>query len=909
VGKKVNVVLWDGTVKSVDEETARGLDPSLNRQETSGENLTRAVQQRNEEESAGLEEGGKAAAEGLLDAVSFGGFGKLIEHDDPEWAENMRARGQNRPGARLFGEGVGYLTGVGAVGGAQAAGKAVEGAIGGGLGRVAGLGAEGALFGVGGEVAHTNVTGDPLTIEAAVESAGVGGLLNVGLGVLGDRLKLVGARAKAAIVTEQREAQAAADTLQRAQSLSTPPSSWDDFHVAAKESQARLKRDNKRILSAAEDYADAIKPDNVNSAIGEVQKLRTELQSRINGTAYGRKVTAAKRAATTAQNAYEKELGEYTRFTTSSKQFPRMLREFDDAITEIADRYGGESDLMAQMQANEPAPTIAGKVKEYREQLSRASKLKAGGYDADYPPRWNPDGTQVSNVDAAMQELHDLRGKLQTYTRVEVPDLPRIPEKPAGYTAPEKSVEDYIDTSAMTEVSRDLSNTIEKAREFARAKDGASAIAELRAAEARITSQPGFGDLAFPELPAPASAPKEFTPVAIPKSLKEFSRMGADRARLVGELANRDPVVAEKFQTFMNDMGLELREGAAENVAATHQTLGEYLRAAEGLKRGAESTGEKAGLGALLRKWGKRGVMYSAARAADMGGWKGAFLRTTAGSAVGYALDGVEGAYIGATLTAGKLSLRDKIRGVVSKIGQPLGRGLRELGPVTAWLGASFIDGSQDPEKDTRQLAVNRIQEILGARYSAPDTLYTALEPLMGTPGDVAWKLHNHALGAINHLADRVPLDPGLDITPSGSKWTPEYSKALELAHRIEAVQDPLRAVARTIAGDGHQAATETLWLVYPALMGELASEAATNASTLKMSYEQGSTLSQLFRTPMTGLQEQVVVTAIQGLYLTQPQQVGGQGTPSPSPGRAGRPAAVRSPVAGSSVSAILSSQ
>jgi hypothetical protein len=165
----------------------------------------------------------------------------------------------------------------------------------------------------------------------------------------------------------------------------------------------------------------------------------------------------------------------------------------------------------------------------------------------------------------------------------------------------------------------------------------------------------------------------------------------------------------------------------------------------------------------------------------------------------------------------------------------------------------------------------------------------------------VAFKIHTAILTAVNHLAQMAPKDPGIDITLRGSNWRPSAEQSLAFAHRIEAVEDPLLAIVRTIQGDSHPAAAETLWAVHPAIMSEFAQEFMASDHT-DLTYEAEARMAQLLRIDV-GLRRPEVLATLQGMYLPKPQAPAGQS----GGGAPGRPAAVKSKVAGSSVSALTS--
>ncbi len=95
----INVVQPDGTVVAVPEDVAQRAQA-----ETATPEHEAAIGTLNEERSAGIVEGVKAAGEGALDAATLGAYGAVREAVDPEGARNVRIRAEERPGARMLGE-------------------------------------------------------------------------------------------------------------------------------------------------------------------------------------------------------------------------------------------------------------------------------------------------------------------------------------------------------------------------------------------------------------------------------------------------------------------------------------------------------------------------------------------------------------------------------------------------------------------------------------------------------------------------------------------------------------------------------------------------------------------------------------------------------------------------------------
>ncbi len=161
-------------------------------------------------------------------------------------------------------------------------------------------------------------------------------------------------------------------------------------------------------------------------------------------------------------------------------------------------------------------------------------------------------------------------------------------------------------------------------------------------------------------------------------------------------------------------------------------------------------------------------------------------------------------------------------------------------------------------------------------------------------------KLHHQVVGSINYLAQSLPMDPGLNVKMGASGWTPDFHDQLAMAYQIEAVQHPMAAIERGLSGDAHPAAIDALWACAPATMQELGQELSLNMSN--MTYELANAYSQIFRTPMSPLDQPETVLQIQAMFLPQNPAAPSTGASGPP----GRPPAVRNEVAGSSVSKLI---
>ncbi len=925
----------DGTsLEVIDENDVATLKAAGYRDQTSSESTTLGKEALTESTYTGADQKLTTFLEGAADGLTVGGvsaIGDVVASEDS--IRESRERRERNPITHIGGEIVGALVsaiptrgeslaaipGIGLNRLGAAVGREI-GAAGGMAGRAAGRAAEGMILGAGGAIETANVSGDPLMIESVIEGAGIGGLLNVGVGVLGDGLIGAGKKAKGAIAAEatqrvEMEAAAKAGRL-----LKDPPPVWNDFVEAHAAAQSSAGKAAKEALEASEDYAKAASEPALRKSLRQFQGGRNEIQSKIAKSAYGKSVDEGQRLSTAAEKQYARDVNKLEGALESTEWFPKKLKGFQEALEEAEERYIPKAGKQSAPKGGYPGQTPAAGVpstptgdaggaiaelKELREQLSRAMKYKSGGYDVSKGYRWVKAGGVPADAEASIAELRDIRSKLRKYSTIEIPDLPKIPVRPKDFVPP--GIE-TSDAALLGKAAAELDGHVARATELLNSGNGTGALAELRAAQARIHSTPGLEALNLPELPGPVTAPAAHETVKL-TSLEAFARKSGESAEKLAKQIEANPDLLARFQGLAKELGFE----DASTVMGVHKALQGHLkhlnsaatiRAAEK----AEASGSNQGFLGMLYGRGKRGIASGLGRMADVGGIKGAAYRSVVGGAAGYAMDGTGGAKNGAMAGAAsafigaKGGARGKIRNLIAKL-EKGGRGLNKMGPVTAYLGASFIGDSPDPEKDLRKQAVNRIGEIHHAKYSVNDVMYTAVEPLMGMAGDVAFKMHQHVVNALGFLAASLPKDPGMDITVKGSQHTFDHATTTEIAHRIEAIKDPFGAMQRVIEGDGHQVATETLWATYPALMQEAASEIAAAAPELDITYEQGSTLSQLFRVPLTGLQNPAVVVALQGLYLPQPEQQP-QGGGSSSPG--GRPPSVNSKVAGSSVSGLI---
>lgn len=809
---KINVVREDGSVVAVDEalyNQSRGDDKnSAPHVEAVGESQERHYQDARKAGDQGVI---PAFVGSMANTVAFGLpglFGRAVDNTPAGQHAPGKEFLEDHPHATTAGEIAGLfvpggqvsVAGRTALNVAERLGfnvlekqgvRAAEGAA----AKLATRSVEGATLGVTSHIAHASTTGDPLTIEGTVESAGIGALLNVALGAVGDRVSSAGAKAKAA--------KAEADAL-----------------------TTRIEGANKdlKIFKDSPSYTEAY----------EANKAAVKTGARVTREA-------------------EAEAKKYHTFVSSNAKFKKAVGKVEGVINTVERRPGYIPEPATPVEAA-PAPAdpsnpfdvsdvpveatpgatpsggaVSDELKAYRGQVSDIYKKQAGGWRQNGPQRWVKD--------------------------------PSIPADPYGAMEDLRTVQDSL------------------MRRFPKASGKMDDLPVL------------------PRTPTPSPE------ATLPKSLREFGNMTPEKISRVANDA--DDITHEAFGKLADELGIARAETPAETVAAIHSRVRSTMDLAEEISTKATAAAAKDGSGLLgwTRKFLRGASSLAFGRAANTmmgGGWKGAVAHVAAYDATRTAVGYAEKALLDDTLVAGKEGIREKVRNVIGKYGERAGAGLEKLGPVTSYLGSTFPDGKPDIEKDPRKQAANRIGDIAKATMTAPDALFIAVEGMMGHPGDVGWKIHNHVTSALNYMLQSMPKDDGLDMKMFSSQWEPSHSETQAIAHTMEAVLNPTDALKRALSGDGHDAATNALWATHSAMMQEFAMELAANMPR-DTTYEKASDYSQLLRQPMSPLQEPQIAVVLQGLYLPQPPQQGGAGSSNPT----GRPPAVKSQVAGSSVAAL----
>ena len=885
MSKLVNVVRSDGTVVAVPEDVAlaaAGAQDTNIRLETPGEYQARQDAAAREERNSGFGNALAAGLEGAADTLTFGGYGianeaftgtkDILEGNEP--GEAMRERAEAHPYARVAGEVAALLvpgdefSGVGL---AKAAGEGATRVAGKAVGRAA----EGALLGAGSTIAQANVSNDPLTVEALVEGAGIGGVLGYGQSLLGQSLTSSGARAALKDLELEQEQ---SDLLQGQKVLSQESPGWGEYKAArdgVTETAEKLNKEIDKEIKAHQEFisggADFDKTArDFDKALNEMREI---VRKDYPGVATSYEERAALDAEAKAANRFVADASkDLQRARTAMRTGDGdtalgILRDLRDRITNpsaLSEEASGAQDTGQIVTADYDRTGRLNPRDLRKAGLARERAVQSIDYRQNPPPTPPPELMPNEGWQAmARKELDtaQIRGALGggptgKFTPPEVPKFPQLNnpiEAPAGEAPP--------------------------VREF----------------------RNPFETVKLPELPVPPRNPVPVEDIALPKNLADFAKLHVDTvARLANTMSDQESQAVNKLA---GELGLTPATTPQETLAAVHRKVRDVVAATEKVGK------EKPGLLTLFRRYAKTALKYTVA--AKTGGlFPGTITQAAGRAAAGTAIDAVMSQTEEAMLSTSAISARDtlvgRMRRILAKYGTKAGRGLEDLAPVTSYLSRSFPSGEPDTSTtDMRRLAARRVKEIMGAARVAPDTSFAAVQPLIAAPNNLGLAIHQQVVGGVQHLAATAPRDPGLAERMYGdSEWMPSQMEALELAYRMEAAQRPLDAIARQLMGDGHPAATDTLWKVWGGLMGRMQEESA-------LTPKDDSFTSDLAYSGLMGAQvgfsDPRILQRLQGMYLPPPPQGQGQ-QPTGTPADGGRPPITgRTPAAGSNVSPLIS--
>lgn len=879
MGKKVNVVLRNGRVVSVDEEVARGMSPGSGGIEGDEGPSERARQAYNEENTSGVAAALVSGANTVL-----GGIPGLLG-----LSERNKEAVEQHPLPALAGDVAAIAAPTGLLG--KTAKTLTSGTVIGQAARLGQLGTagrigEGIILGAAGHIAHATVSGDPITVEGLAADIGLSTLLNVGIGAAADRFTNMLKKAKGSTSID--------DLLPGAK-----PHVKGDAPLA-KVARAKMAAEEAE-LAAREAKDEATKSvlrqraeENVAAAKATMDESPVYANFRDTYNSAQDAVVAANKTVTSEANKFaefasqaggKKTLATYEKAANKLRsELKKVQDEVDAAVKADVKAAGTKKPVTfaqgAKVKPTEPVPLDidTNRIDQLNKALSEITKLKDATKAAMKSDDFEMLHTYMNGAHQRVEEALSAATKpgFESSISVKLPEIPKYP----GQISP---VAAKLPTN-LTDIGRMHTDTIAS---IANAMDDVAAAETINLARSLGLEAETAGDA----LVGIHQLTKEAFHTPIPSGAISKEAKAAER-------------LAEKADNLKNKAKWD--DAAAEVDRAREVTGGrlEWGFSDGNLKVGVRSPGHKGSLLGAAKDWTRSGVISAAGRAADIGGWKGAMLRRLAYGAAGYGIDGVDGAFLGVAAGSARAGLLGGIRETVANAAAKLGPGLNTVRPLTAYLG-SRGGRSADKSLFDGEGAKQLMDEVYSAVQTAPDATYELMKGFMGQAGDLAFQLHAKVMNGLQYLADTAPKDPGVDVTASGSNWEPNAYQINDWLHRYEATLEPLNYVKRIFAGDGHPAGVEALAWNWPAILAETQTEAAMK-NWQDMTETQNSALSILFQRPITAAQNPDVIATIQGMYLQSMNQPQPKSDSRNTGGPVGRPAAVQSPVAGSNVSQLI---
>jgi len=926
---KVNVVLPDGKVVTVDEEVADVLVKAKSGTvETGSQAAEAARQQSNEENTSAL---GATVASGVNTALA--GIPAMVG-----MPERVKESIKQHPGAALVGDIAAVAAPTGLLG--KTAKVATEGTL---IGQAAKLGqmgtagrvGEGIILGGTSHVSRARIADDPLTIEGLTSDIGIATILNVGLGAVADRMIGVGKVAQGSEAVEllpgaKSVGPSSAKSGVRALKARALADEAEGLTIEAKETWDNAVKTNtttSKQAMAAKEALDAASGTR-KKALEDLAAAKQAMDESPEYAALRDRHNTALDDIENANKTVQKEVDEFAKFA-SDKGAKKLIGEYEAAQSKLrtelkaiqdevnagvqADtkamyrgpRKGQSFTGAAETAAKQTTPSVnpidSERLHNLNKALSEVTKLKDAAKNALKEGDFELLHTYMPGGHARVEEALAAVNKpgLTNPLSVKLPDIPKYPGqiRPSGTRMPETLTDlGKMHTDTIAKVANSLDEAaskevIELGRRFGiEAETAGDALTELRNVTRKSFHGPSADDIA---------------------ALQKQSNAAATEARRAADevASSEDSFVQQAKKSDKLDDKAKWKEATAEVDRArdftggrTEWSPGRIDWAYDPSQGVVQRFNEGGSLLGSAKGWARSGVIAAAGRAADIGGWKGAILRRLAYGAAGKSLDGVDSAmaaFAGTSAKAGVLGrIGNTVRGAVERAGRTIG----EIRPLTAYLGpyAKSRIGRNDG-KAAKEL----IDEVYTAVQTAPDATYELMKGFAGSAGDLGFQLYAKVMNSLQYLADTAPKDPGVDISASGSNWSPNAHEVNEWLHRYEATLAPEEYIARVFAGEGHPAGIEALAYNSPAILNEVRAEAAMQKWD-RLTLKGHEALSLLFQRPMSAAQDPDVITMIQGQYLMQMNQPQPEKDPRSTGGPVGRPAAVQSPVAGSNVSQLI---
>lgn len=356
-----------------------------------------------------------------------------------------------------------------------------------------------------------------------------------------------------------------------------------------------------------------------------------------------------------------------------------------------------------------------------------------------------------------------------------------------------------------------------------------------------------------------------------------------------------DPIrggIVEDLDAALREAGMAPESLSPDGVIDAFKSYRVQLREVKKLgPSGPKNANEKTFLG-FIKRVGSLAAARKASSVARAAG-AGAF-----GSALAYHGSGLGLGMLAAELSGLRAAATTHLDEVVAKIAPKAAKTVQRISPISEQLRSTLMgDRDEDPKKDHRQLAKDRLDEIARMSPMVNDLAFSAVEPLIPASPEVALKLAQQMISGFKYLSDNMPRDPGATNIGLQSDWVPSDSEAMKIAGMYQACTSPMEAFERVCTGDGDPATAEALWAVHPALMQEGAVRLIERLPELQANtdLQTRAALSTAFRVPLDGLLYPQSIAALQAIYIpVAPEKSGGGGGGG---GSGGRPPKVSGPV------------
>lgn len=932
MGRKLNLVRPDGGVVTVTEEQAAKLLPLGYRVEEVGERMAVAAEEAERDYYSTTEQQLLTGLEGAVSGLTGGLIDPLLADD----ATSKRA--QYNPGIRTATEIGGAVLPTFVTGGTSTLGKiagtalrytpagqlarggaAISKAIGGVKGAAIGAGIEGAVAGAGAEITRTALSGDDLTVEGVLASAGLGGAFGAGAGILSHGFERVGTRSAdkiaeadrltAELTSKARVTKEEASRLVREQYL--PDDAFnglrgavddyiggaDNIAKAADSAMAEMDRlakfeDEWRAARFADDAAAG--PIETASSARRPRPLDDEhLDDMMRGIRFDEDMRAGELVdVAPRQRGGGTTLEELTR-PSAKVAWKQLSNAGDDVFTATMTTdvprkaFRGEQARVQRAFAKAEKAVRAGDeqvafeaMAEYREAVE-ALQAKIGGSVElpSYPVRQRTPAPGPTEHFGKQFEASDFDPALRLGEPDAAPAPRQAPPSPTEPTA-QPVGRDPFEQAA----KEGLDASVKAARDAIDYKVIRDAAAKFpRSSEEFLKMSRGKAEQMF---------------AALDKALKtggpEMDGLKAAMADAIDRLAGRTGVVAEGSP--VDRLRTVYSAWRSDGVQAQVSQLRAEAQDAKKALRGKDEppAGPLGLIGRMLRQGVSRQASTSARRIGA-----GAFLSSAAyqgaGFLAGSALTGDPSGGVAGVLAASALGSRARalagIHQAVAKWAPRAGRVVRKAGPRIEPLAWSASGVEDEPSGARRELFKRRSEELAELGAVGKDRAYALASQFQADGHDeFAVALHQKMTAALEVALGHLPRDPGK--TPWGfeSLWEPTPVQ-LEVYSRVHrAVFSPMATFEALAEGDVHPVEVEAVQTAYPGLYTEwkaaMLERLMADDTVKSLSRQDLSELSVALDMQMTPTQRPEWIAAQQQMFSER----NAQKSPNPS-GPVGRPA------------------